>query len=78
VWLNKEQMSLLFNRNRSVISKHISNIYKAGEADIGSSCAKNAHEINGQIHYTEYYNLDVIISIGYVVNSKRGILFRRC
>ena len=77
VWLSKDDMSILFQRDRSVITRHISNIYKEGEIEKATSCAKNAHEINGQIHYTEYYNLDVIISVGYRVKSKNGILFRK-
>ena len=77
IWLNKEQMALLFDRNRSVISRHIKNIYEEGELDKESSCAKNAHEVNGQIHYTELYNLDVVISVGYRVKSKNGVLFRK-
>lgn len=77
VWLSKDDMSILFQRDRSVISRHIANIYKEGELLEESTCAKNAHEINGQIHYTEYYNLDVIISVGYRVKSKNGVIFRR-
>ena len=77
VWLSKEQMSLLFDRNRSVISRHIKNIYEEGELSKESSCAKNAHEINGQIHYTELFNLDVVISVGYRVKSNNGILLKR-
>ncbi|MCQ2211750.1 MAG: virulence RhuM family protein [Paludibacteraceae bacterium] len=77
VWLSKDDMSILFQRDRSVITRHIANIYKEGEVEKTTSCAKNAHEINGQIHYTEYYNLDVIISVGYRVKSKNGVIFRR-
>ena len=77
VWLSKEQMSLLFDRNRSVISRHIKNIYEEGELSKKSSCAKNAHEVNGQIHYTELFNLDVVISVGYRVKSNNGILLKR-
>ena len=77
VWLSKEQMSLLFDRNRSVISRHIKSIYEEGELNKESSCAKNAHEVNGQIHYTDFYNLDVVISVGYRVKSKNGVLFRK-
>ena len=51
VWLTKEQISLLFNRNRTVISRHINNIYKDGELLKESSCAKNAHEVSGQTHF---------------------------
>ena len=79
IWLTKEQMAKLFNRDRSVISKHISNIYKEGELDENSTCAKNAHM--GTLGVQEYnvllYNLDVIISVGYRVKSKRGIIFRK-
>ena len=45
--------------------------------DRKSSCAKNAHEVNGQTHYTEYFNLDVVISVGYRVKSKNGVSFRK-
>ena len=77
VWLTKDQIALLFDRNRTVISKHINNIYKEGELIEKNSCAKNARQVGGQIHHTAYYNLDVIISVGYRVKSKRGVLFRR-
>ena len=77
VWLTKDQMSLLFDRDRSVISRHINNIYKDGELEKNSSCAKNAHEINGQVHYIEHFNLDVIISVGYRVKSNNGVVFRK-
>lgn len=77
VWVTKEQMAQLFNRDRSVISKHIRNIYLEGEADKSSSCAKNAHEVNGQIHYTEKFNLDIVISVGYRVKSQNGVIFRK-
>ena len=77
VWLSKEQNGLLFGRDRSVISRHINNIYEDGELSRKSSCAKNAHEVNGQTHYTEFFNLDVIISIGYRVKSKNGVAFRK-
>ena len=77
VWLSKEQIGLLFGRDRSVISRHINNIYEDGELSRNSSCAKNAHEVNGQTHYTEFFNLDVIISIGYRVKSKNGVAFRK-
>ena len=77
VWLSKEQIAFLFDRDRSVISRHINNIYKEGELPKESSCAKNAHEVNGQIHYTEFFNLDVIISVGYRVKSQNGVVFRK-
>ena len=83
VWLNKEQMSLLFGRDRSVISRHISNIFKEGELEKEKVCAFFAHTtqhgaIQGktQTKNIEYYNLDVIISVGYRVKSKQGTQFR--
>ena len=77
VWLSKEQIGQLFDRDRSVVSRHINNIYKEGELCKDSSCAKNAHEVNGQTHYTELFNLDVIISVGYRVKSRNGVAFRK-
>lgn len=77
VWLSKEQIGQLFDRDRSVVSRHINNIYKEGELCKDSSCAKNAHEVNGQTHYTELFNLDVIISVGYRVKSRNGVVFRK-
>ena len=79
VWLSKEQMALLFDRDRSVISRHINSIYKEGELDKESTCAKNAHmpETSNRLYETSLYNLDVIISVGYRVKSKNGIIFRK-
>ncbi len=84
VWLNKAQMADLFERDRTVISRHIGNIFKEGELDKEVVCAKFAHTtphgaIKGkeQVKETEYYNLDLIISVGYRVNSKRGTQFRQ-
>ncbi len=77
VWLSKEQMSQLFGRDRSVISRHIKSLFDEGELDENSSCAKNAHQVNDQTHYTFLYNLDVVISVGYRVKSKNGVLFRK-
>ena len=77
VWLTKEQISTLFGRDRTVISRHIKNIYNEGELDENTSCAKNARQVSGQTHYTTLYNLDVIISVGYRIKSKNGIVFRK-
>lgn len=81
VWLTKEQMGFLFGRDRSVISRHVSNIYREGEVSRESTCAKYAlvqNEGNRQVErQVEYYNLDVIISVGYRVKSQRGVEFRR-
>lgn len=71
----------LFERDRTVISKHINNNYKEEELDEKSTCAKNAQvQLEGKrkiVRIHKYYNLDVIISIGYRVKSKRGIIFRK-
>ena len=79
VWLTKEQMAILFDRDRSVISKHINNIYNEGELDKKSTCSKNAHIVlnRERIYEIELYNLDIVISVGYRVKSKRGVLFRQ-
>lgn len=78
VWLNTEALSTLFDIDRSGIVKHISNIYKDEELSEDSTCAKIAHVGNDgkQTYNTKYYNLDMIISIGFRVNSKKAIKFR--
>ena len=78
VWLSSEQMALLFERDRTVIQRHIRNIYSEGELTRDITCAKFAHMgIDAdQTYITELYNLDVIISVGYRVKSKRGTQFR--
>lgn len=84
VWLSKSQMSELFGRDRTVISRHISNIFKEKELNKKVVCAKFAHTtqhgaIAGktQIVDLDYYSLDVIISVGYRVKSQRGTQFRQ-
>lgn len=78
VWLSQAQIAELFNRERSVITKHIRNIFKESELEQNEVCAKIAHTANdGKIYQTDYYNLDVIISVGYRVKSPRGVLFRK-
>ena len=82
VWLSQAQMANLFQRDRSVIGRHIANIYREGELDVDTSCAKIAHKVVNvgndaiQDYYTSYYTLDVIISVGYRVKSLRGTQFR--
>jgi hypothetical protein len=78
VWLNTEALSTLFNIDRSGIIRHINNIYKDEELSKNSTCAKIAHMGNDgkQTYNTKYYNLDMIISIGFRVNSKKAIKFR--
>ena len=77
VWLSIEQMAELFQRDRSVIGKHIRNIFKEGELEKESVWAKFAHTADdGKTYQVDYYNLDVIISVGYRVKSLRGTQFR--
>ena len=77
VWLTLNQMSELFERDKSVISRHIRNIFDENELDRNSVVAKNATTaLDGKIYQVEYFNLDVIISVGYRVKSKRGTQFR--
>ena len=79
VWLTKDQIALLFDRDRTVISRHINKIYKECELEEKGTCAKNAHvpQTRNRTYESNLYNLDVIISVGYRVKSQRGILFRR-
>lgn len=78
VWLNTEALAELFSIDRSGIVRHINNIYKDNELNENSTCAKIAHVGNDgkQSYNTKYYNLDMIISIGFRVNSKKAIKFR--
>ena len=77
VWLSIDQMAELFQRDRSVIGKHIRNIFKEGELDKNSVWAKFAYTAaDGKKYNVDYYNLDVIISVGYRVKSRRGTQFR--
>ena len=80
VWLNQYQLEMLFETNRTTINKHILNIYKSGELKETSTCAKIAQvqkEGNRTVkRKIKYYNLDVIIAVGYRVNTKRGTDFR--
>ena len=83
VWLNKDQMGSLFGRDRTVIGRHINNIFKEGELQKDMVCAffalttqHGAIKGKTQISNVEYYNLDVIISVGYRVKSKQGTQFR--
>ncbi len=80
VWLTLNQMAEVFDRDKSVISRHLRKIYKSGELEKEATVAKNATvQVEGQRSVTrkiEWYNLDTIISVGYRVNSKRGTQFR--
>ncbi|WP_334083460.1 virulence RhuM family protein [Helicobacter typhlonius] len=78
LWLTQRQIAELFDKDRSVITKHIKNIFEEGELLENSVCAKIAHTANdGKTYETLYYNLDMIISVGYRVNSKRATQFRQ-
>lgn len=78
VWLNRNEISLLFDRDVKTIGKHINNILNDEFQDIDQVIAKIATTANdGKKYIMEYYNLDIIISVGYRVKSKRGIMFRR-
>ena len=79
VWLSQSQMATLFQKDRTVISRHIRNIYNEGELHPNTTCAKIAHMgfDQDQTYETQVYNLDVIISVGYRVKSQRGIQFRQ-
>src|SRR6056297_499360 len=84
VWLTQAQMAELFDRNRVAITQHIGNIFKEGELKENMVCKDFLHTtqhgaISGktQTKKIKYYNLDVIISVGYRVNSKRGTQFRQ-
>ncbi|OQY74599.1 MAG: death-on-curing protein [Ignavibacteriales bacterium UTCHB2] len=81
VWLNRQQLSVLFDRDIKTIGKHINNVFSDGELEFSSTVAKFAtvqiegtREVEREI---EYYNLDVIISVGYRVKSQRGVQFRQ-
>ena len=77
VWLSIDQMAELFQRDRSVIGKHVRNIFKEGELQKEAVWAKFAHTAaDGKVYDVDYYNLDVIISVGYRVKSQRGVQFR--
>jgi prophage maintenance system killer protein len=81
VWLNLNQISELFERDKSAVSKHLKDIFKSGELEKNATVAKNAtvqQEGSRKVTRTiEYYNLDAILSVGYRINSKRGTQFRK-
>lgn len=78
VWLNRIQLAELFDRDVKTIGKHINNVFNEGELDKASVVAKFATTAaDGKTYQIDHYNLDVIISVGYRVNSKRGTQFRQ-
>jgi hypothetical protein len=77
VWLSLNQIANLFERDKSVISRHLRNIFKEEELIKKSVVAKNATTAaDGKIYQVEFYNLDAVISVGYRVNSQRATQFR--
>ncbi|MFN7188801.1 MAG: virulence RhuM family protein, partial [Cyclobacteriaceae bacterium] len=78
VWLSLNQLAQLFGRDKSVISRHLKRIFEDRELSRKSVVAKNATTAaDGKTYEVECFNLDVIISVGYRVNSKRGTQFRQ-
>ena len=78
VWLSQAQMAELFGTKRPAITKHLSNIFKSGELNEEATCSILEHMAeHGQRYRTRHYNLDVIISVGYRVNSLRATQFRQ-
>jgi hypothetical protein len=77
VWLSLDQMAVLFGRDKSTISRHIRNVFAEGELDQSAVVANFATTAaDGKTYHVDYYNLDVIISVGYRVKSQRGVQFR--
>lgn len=78
VWATQAQIAEVFQTERSVITKHIKNILKDKELDVNAVCAKFAHTANdGKTYKVQFYNLDIILAIGYRTNSKKAIEFRQ-
>lgn len=75
VWLSKQQMAELFQRDRTVISKHLKNIFEEGELAENNN-VQNLHVANSD-KPVPFYSLDVVISVGYRVKSKNGVKFRK-
>ena len=78
LWLTQKLISELFEKDRTVITKHLKNIFESNELDENSVCAYFAHTAeDGKIYNTKYYNLRAIAAVGYRVNSHRAIEFRK-
>ena len=77
VWLTQQQMAELFQKDQSVVARHINNAFKEGELDENSNM-HFLHNTRYKYRPTKVYSLDVIISVGYRVKSKRGTAFIRC
>ena len=78
VWLTQEQIALLFGVKRPAITKHVRNIFESEELEEKSVCSILERTASDGKHYmTQFYNLDMILSVGYRVNSKNAVMFRR-
>ena len=77
VWLNRQQLSELFNRDIKTIGKHVNNALREELAGISVVANFATTAADGKVYQVEYYNLDMILSVGYRVKSSRGIEFRR-
>lgn len=78
VWLTQKAISMLFDVDRSVVTKHINNIFQTGELDENSACAKFAQTADdGKKYQYKFYSLSVIIAVGYGINSQRATQFRQ-
>ncbi|MDE6655621.1 MAG: virulence RhuM family protein, partial [Anaeroplasmataceae bacterium] len=78
VWLTQAQMAFLFQKDRKTITSHIKNIFIANELSEKAVCSFFKHTASdGKTYNVKYYNLDMVLAVGYRVNSKRGILFRK-
>ena len=76
LWLTQKGMAKVFDVDRTVITKHLKNIFTDGELNKNSVCANFAHTAeDGKTYKTDFYNLDAIISVGYQVNSKKATEF---
>jgi len=77
VWLPQKEIALLFGVDRTVVTKHLKNIFESRELEENTVCAKNAHTAeDGKKYQTKFYNLDAILSVGYRVNSLKATQFR--
>jgi hypothetical protein len=77
IWLTQQKIADLFGVDRTVVTKHLKNIFETNELDANSVSAKNAHTAaDGKTYPTQFYNLDAIISVGYRVNSAQATAFR--
>lgn len=72
IWLSQAEMSVLFSKDKRTISEHISNIFKEGELDENSVLRNFRTATDGKEYWVKYYNLDVIISVGYRVKSQQA------